>query len=126
MAEVKNLGFDEVVDTLADVIETADGVVDVFKDGFQPLNDIIALAPVFPRVQEIITDAPIAWAQFKDLSVEEAAQVEERLSDRLDLGSDVVEQKIKGSIRILSRVYALLAYNLAEFNAIKTDVEDLF
>lgn len=126
MAEVKELGFDEVVDTLADIIETGDQVVQVFVDGFQPLNDLIALTPVFPRVQEIISDAPLAWKQFRDLSVDESNTVQERLSERLDIANDEVEAKIKGSIKVLARVYSLLSYNVAEFNSIKTEIEDLF
>ena len=126
MTEEQKLGFDEVVDTLADIIETADSVFVVFKDGFQPLQDLIALTPIFPRIQEIVTDAPLAWQQFKDLDVEEAQTVRDRLVERLDLSNDNVDSKIKGSVKILSNVYSLLSYNIAQFNAIKADIEDLF
>lgn len=122
----KNLGFDEVVDTLADIIETGDQIIKVFDDGFQPLQDLIDLTPIFPRIQEIVMDAPLAWKQFKDLDEEEVKAVKESLTERLDLENDNVEVKIKASIRILARVYALITYNIAEFNAIKADIEVSF
>jgi predicted Rdx family selenoprotein len=123
--EVKQLGFDEVIDTLADVIETGDDIVKVFADGFQPLSDLIALAPQFGRVQEIIADAPTAWAQFKDLDVDEANQVQQALADRLDLSSEEVTEKFVGSFKILSKVYRLLDHVLNEFLEIKLDIETL-
>lgn len=122
---VKQLGIDEVIDTLADVIETGDDIVVVFADGFQPLSDLIALAPQFGRIQEIIADAPLAWAQFKDLTPDEAEQVQQALADRLDLSSDVITQKITASFAVLSKVFRLLTHVQSEFLEIKAAIEDI-
>ena len=117
------LGFDEVVDTLADIADVGDRVALIFADGFQLLPDLVALTPLFPKVQEVIMDAPLAWKQFKDLTVEETVIVTERLSERLDLRDEDLELKIKVLITLLSRVYSLMAYNLSEFNSIKNIIE---
>lgn len=119
-------GFDEVVDTLCDIVEVGDQAIKPFADGFQLLPDIVALTPLFPRIQEIVMDAPLAWKQFKDLTVEESNTVQERVAARLDLSNDIVEEKIKSAIRILTRVYSLLAVIMAEFKAIKKDLETSF
>ena len=91
------LGYDELVDTAADVVELTVKVVDAVKDGIQ-LNDAFLLLAEAKNIEEIVKDAPQALAELKDLTAEEATQASEALALRLNAspGSviDIVEQSI--------------------------------
>ncbi len=109
ISNMKNeLGFDELVDTAADVVELTVKVVDAVKDGIQ-LNDAFLLLAEAKNIEEIVRDAPKALAELKDLTPDEAELASGALADRLnaDPGSviDIVEQ----SINLLTRGYVFFA-----------------
>lgn len=62
----QNAPYDEVVDTVADVLQAGVLIENELQDGFQA-KDIFAAMQIQPVVQEIINDAPIFLEQFMAL-----------------------------------------------------------
>jgi hypothetical protein len=125
MANFDDLGYDEVVDTICDVIDLGKNVKSVFADGFQVIPDLIALTPEFFKVQEIIGDAPLAINQLKNLSVEEAKKAHEAIAKRTGVAQDKVVSTVTGAFGIIVELYEVFAWNQAKFFTIKTKVQDL-
>lgn len=65
------LGFDEIVDSCSDIIESAALVGEALKDGFQITDAGVAFA-IFPTISELIRDGKKAVNQLLDLSPEES------------------------------------------------------
>ena len=63
--------YDEVEDTIGDVIEAAMLVEDKLEDGFQPI-DLFALLQTEKIAREVVNDAPVFWEQFQNLDGTEA------------------------------------------------------
>ena len=98
------LGYDELVDTAADVVELTVKVVDAVKDGIQ-LNDAFLLLAEAKNIEEIVKDAPQALAELKDLTAEEATQASEALALRLNASPGSVIDIVEQSINLLTRGY---------------------
>jgi len=125
MANFDDLGYDEVVDTICDVIDLGKNVKNVFADGFQLIPDLIALTPEFFKVQEIMADAPMAIQQLKNLSVEEAKKAHAEIAKRTGLHGDKVVDAVTKGFGIIVELYEVFAWNQAKFFAIKQKVQDL-
>ena len=100
------LGYDEVVDTLADSIEVGEKVGKAFSDGVQ-WQDSFVIIGESQKLEEIVRDAPVAYRQFLDLSPEEATKAEAELANRLSTDPSEIKGKIKGAINLLTRTYVL-------------------
>lgn len=125
MANFDDLGYDEVVDTICDVIDLGKNVRNVFADGFQVIPDLIALTPEFFKVQEIMADAPMAIQQLKNLSVDEAKKAHAEIAKRTGLHEDKVVDAVTKGFGIIVELYEVFAWNQAKFFAIKQKVQDL-
>ncbi len=79
MAQENKFGYDEVTDTLGDLIEAAgpNGIRSAFKKGqkFELVKFLIEAAEVYPTVNEMINDFATFWAQTKDLLPQESLSV---------------------------------------------------
>ena len=125
MANFDDLGYDEVVDTICDVIDLGKNVKNVFADGFQVIPDLIALTPEFFKVQEIISDAPMAINQLKNLGVEEAKKAHAEISKRTGVAQDKVVDTVTKGFGIIVELYEVFDWNQAKFFSIKQKVQDL-
>lgn len=102
------LGFDEVVDTLCDTVEAGEQIYLAVQDGFQIGNDLGTLLTVAPRIQEVARDGKKAYAQFVDLSPEEAELAEQQIATRLNLSQTGIRTKIRNGLRLSVRTYRLV------------------
>lgn len=102
------LGFDEVVDTLVDAIEVGLTLGEAAKDGIQ-IDDAFVLLGQAKNIEEIYRDAPIAWAQFKDLTPEESKLAAEQIAERLNAEPGTVKDVIRQSVSLVTRGYALVS-----------------
>lgn len=100
------LGYDEVVDTLADSVELGEKLGVAFSDGVQ-WQDSFLIIGESQRIEEIARDAPVAYRQFLDLTPEEATKAEAELAERLSTNPSEIKGKIKGAINLLTRTYVL-------------------
>lgn len=105
MLEKENvLGYDEVVDTAIDAIETAKAVRDAVADGLD-LSDISALFKVAPRIAEIYRDRNVFVAQVADLTPEESLLAATAIAERTNEPNDTVFAKANEAIYLLARTH---------------------
>jgi len=102
-----SLGISELVDTFCDAIEVGEKIGTAFADGVQWTDGFTILGEA-AQIEEIVKDAPQAWAELQDLSPAEAAVVETKVSQRLGNTTNVRE-KINGAINLLQRTYVLFS-----------------
>lgn len=81
--------YDEVVDSISDLIEVGISIDKALADGFQVVDLLVALRAE-PIIREVIDDSPVFWEQFLKLRPAEALaavqEVEQRLSNQGALG----------------------------------------
>lgn len=119
-----DLGFDEVVDTIADAISFGKFVEKQLSDGFG-FDDAIALIPQYPKLQEMYEDRKLFAAQFLDLTAEESKEAVKQIAARTDVSESVVAQKGVQFVRLASRAFHLYDYTKAEALALYEDAKDL-
>lgn len=80
----ENASYDEVVDTIADVLEVGFILEQNLSDGFQ-IRDLLSAISIQPTVNEVIDDFPVFADQFMKLNGETAqsaiAAVRQRILD---------------------------------------------
>lgn len=64
---VEGASFDEVQDSISDVLEAGIIIEEELKDGFQ-IEDLLAVIQVQDDIREVIKDAPIFFEQFTKLT----------------------------------------------------------
>jgi hypothetical protein len=99
-----NLGFDEVVDTAVDILESAETLASALKDGFQ-FTDIPALISVAPKAQEIAKDGRTAINQLLDLSPEEAEEAAKQIALRTGKHPSGITVKVNEGFTLIARTY---------------------
>jgi hypothetical protein len=103
--EIKEiLGFDEVVDTAVDVIETAQILADALKDGFQ-ITDLVTLIGVAPKAQEIAKDGRLAISQLLDLTADEADEAVAAIAKRTASNPATIVVKVNEAFTLIARTY---------------------
>lgn len=108
-----NLGYDEVIDTLADGIEVYADIEKALGDGIGA-EDLIVVWQNLDEFRDIYTSFSTAYAQFKDLTPEEATAVAEGISARTARLGTVTVEKINATMRLLARTYRYIDYILEE------------
>lgn len=63
----ENAPYEEVVDTFVDVFRIGSAIEEAASDGWQ-WTDLLTIALQQATIREVIDDAPVFWAQFKQLS----------------------------------------------------------
>ena len=119
------LGYDEVVDTLNDVLDVTDDLEAVLGDGVQP-TDLLVVVNNYGRLKEIANDFPVFWAQLKDLTSEEANQVYTELAQRRGEDLELISAKVVAGMRRALRTYRFGAYVLHEGQDILADWQEFF
>lgn len=100
----EELGFDEVVDTAVDVIETAQILADALKDGFQ-ITDLVTLIAVAPKAQEIAKDGRLAISQLLDLTADEADEAVAAIAKRTASNPATIVVKVNEAFTLIARTY---------------------
>lgn len=124
-AKIAGLPFDEVVDTVCDVIEVGQKFYDTLADGAQ-ITDVVVLWTVWPRVQEIYVDRKTFVAQAKDFTLAKLGPAFEAAAARLGTTPGAVSSKFAAGFRVLTRVNNLVGYNISEAKAIALDAKMIF
>lgn len=119
------LGYDEVVDTLGDVLDVTEAFEDALSDGVQP-TDLFVIVNNYPKLKEIGADLPVFWAQLKDLTPEESEEVTKELAKRRGEGMDTIAGKVSAGLRRVVRTYRFGYYVLGEGQAILEDWQDFY
>lgn len=100
----ENLGFDEVVDTAIDVIETARKVRDAIADGID-LTDVATIFSIAPRLAEVYRDRAVFAAQLADLTPEESTLAAAAIAARTDVPGDRAFTKVNEALILLARTH---------------------
>lgn len=95
------LGFDEVVDTLADALEVTEQIHAALKDGIQ-ITDAGILFSIAPKALEIRRDWPVFKSQLADLSPVESGDVAYQLGQRLGRSTDGIVTHALDGLRLAS------------------------
>lgn len=119
------LGYDEVVDTLGDVLDVTDAFENALSDGIDP-TDLFVIVNNYPKLKEIGTDLPVFWAQLKDLTPAESDAVYKELSERRGEDLNSIAGKVSAGLRRVVRTYRFGYYVLGEGQAILEDWKDFF
>jgi hypothetical protein len=119
------LGYDEVVDTLADSITVYRKISTPLRDGFQ-FPDLLSLYDAYPHLREMYDDRRTFAAQFIDLTAEETIAVLDELAVRTGVPRDKVEQVAFRAFSIAGRTYRLVRHNLAEIQDIREEASLIF
>jgi hypothetical protein len=99
--QLQKLGFDEVVDTLADVLEVIEQIHVAVRDGIQ-ITDAGILFSIAPKVMEIRRDWDVFTAQLADLSPAESDDVAHELGLRLGRSTDGIVKNALEGLRLVS------------------------
>ncbi|MEM9259703.1 MAG: hypothetical protein AAGA62_08655 [Bacteroidota bacterium] len=119
------LGYDEVVDTLADSITVYRKISAPLRDGFQ-FPDLLSLYEAYPYLVEIYEDRRTFAAQFIDLTADETLEVLQELSLRTDVPRDKVEQVAFRAFSVAGRTYRLVRHTLSEVQDIREEAALIF
>lgn len=104
--------FDEVIDSISDLLESGIIIESTLKDGFQ-ISDILAVLQVQPKLQEIYNDVPVFVEQFLKLKGSDATAAVIAAKERITAGGAVQLGKVTGFILNLLFV-AASNYSFAE------------
>lgn len=113
MTTQSKVGYDELADTLADVLEVADEVAFAMKDGLQ-VTDLLVLWTSFPKLQEIYFDRNRALAELKDLDSVEADAVADLVSGRINIPKSDVVAKTLPALKLITRTYRFVDFAIAQ------------
>lgn len=115
MEENQKLGFDELVDTAADILEAADQIGGALSDGFQ-ITDLAALLSVAPKAAEIKRDGKQAVNELLDLDPDEAEQASQAIAARTGKPATGIINRVNVAFTLSARTYRLVTdgYNLAQ------------
>lgn len=126
MEDSKNeLGYDELVDTVADGIEVYAEAKEALGDGVQ-VGDAFVLWSNLPKLQDVAKSANQAWKELLDLGPDEAVAAVEAIRARTSKVPDLSVEKIGEVLRLMARTYRLLDYTYAEGMDIVADAKKLF
>lgn len=100
----KELGFDAIVDTVADVLNASTVVGNALKDGFQ-FTDMPSLLAVVPNIQNIVKKGNVAVAQLLDLTPEEADRAAQQVAQRTSFLPGAVVARTNEALSLLARTY---------------------
>lgn len=99
-----DLGFDQVVATVADICEAADSIYQAVRDGIQ-IRDAATLFTLAPRIENIKRNGHTAVQQFLDLDETETAQASVQLSQRLSQSQSVMLHHLDQAFTLVARTY---------------------
>lgn len=121
----EELGYNELADTVADLLEIADDIIEATNDGLQAI-DALVIWQNFPKIKEIYDDRKQAIAELTNLTGEEAIAVGEILAIRLKQPATVIVEKITAALKLTSRTYRFGEYTFLEGKALLMDWKDLY
>lgn len=87
-----NLSFDEVVDTLTDIIKAVTGFRKAFQGSFDLMRFLAWALDAYPNLREVFEDFDTFVAQLKDLTPEEAREAVAQI--RAAVPADEVNEKV--------------------------------
>lgn len=127
----EKLGFDEVVDTLADAIEIADAFEKQVKDLDGSLIEkaipiMLSLVTEYPKMSEIYNDRLVFAAEFRDLDAIEAEQVIKKVSERVGQEFGFVADKALRALNLSSFIYSTVQDLIGRFEYVKEEAKLLF
>jgi hypothetical protein len=104
--KLKNLGTDNLVIVFVAMLSIVADLRKVIKDFSMP--KLIQFAFGLLEYAAVITIAPQAFKEFKDLNAVEAKQVEEQVRNEFDIEDDDFEQALEEAITLITDTYAFL------------------
>lgn len=121
--------FEEVVDTLGDIFETAAVIEKQLSDGFQWLQDLIKIADQEDEIRDAIASFPTFLKQFRGLPPEVAVQATVEAETRAiakvgQLGK--VSKFVAGLLRNSASNYQFLKNTIAQAKIELRGWEDMF
>ena len=106
MKSQSTLGFDEIVDTLSDLIIAITGFRGLFGGKFNLMSFLAWAISEYPRIKEAVDDFDTFWSQVKDLDSEEAKAVAAAI--RAKVPADAVNEKVLNVITGLALSYSFV------------------
>lgn len=100
------LGIDELVDTCADLLETADIIIDAAADGIG-FDDIGAVLSIAPKVNELRRDYKAAVNELLDLTPEESAEAARRIAARTGKLENGIINRVNEAFVLVARIHRL-------------------
>lgn len=107
MEVTSKLGFDEVVDTACDIIESGIIVADYFADGVQ-VSDLAAFFQLAPKAKEIKNDWRKALDQLNDLDPVEAKEAARQIAARTGNPVEGILARVNEAFDIVADAYGLV------------------
>lgn len=107
MESSAKLGFDEVVDTAVDIIESGVIIGEALSDGIQ-ITDLSALFQLAPKAAEIKGDWREALDQLNDLDPDEAKEAARQIAARTGNPVDGILARVNEAFDIVADAYGLV------------------
>lgn len=97
-------GTGELLDSLSDALDIAEGLGESLKDGFQ-VWDLAKLLEVYPKAQEIFNDRNQIKKEFLDLTADETEKLYADLAQIRGVANSWVEKKALAAIDFAAEAY---------------------
>lgn len=107
MEPVQELGFDQLVDTAIDIIESGVIVADAVSDGIQ-ISDLGALFSLAPKAAAIKTEWRQALNELADLTPEEAQEAQRQIAARTGNPATGIIARVNEAFDIVADAYGLV------------------
>lgn len=100
MPEIK-YGIDDLKPALILSIEVGISTVKQFSDGFQPIEDLLALLASGTKVQAMLKNKEKVVQQFLDVDTEEGAQLNKDVAEHFKIDNKKAERRIKAGFNVM-------------------------
>lgn len=98
-----DLSYDEVVDTLTDIIKAVTGFRKAFQGSFDLMRFLAWALDAYPNLREVFEDFDTFLAQLKDLTPEEAQEAVEAIRGAVE--PDAVNDRVLYVLQGLAGTY---------------------
>lgn len=98
--EIKH-GIKELTPALILAIKSGESIYTVFKDGFQPFQDLLALLSTGTQIQAMLKDKKAIVDQFFDIDTDEAKELNKVISTEFGWTSEKTARRIKGGFNLI-------------------------
>ena len=108
------MGYEELVDTAVDILETAEVLQTAFSDGVQ-ITDVAVLFATAPKITEIAKDGRKAVEELLDLNADEAELAAAEIARRTGKPQQGIIARVNEAFTLAARTYG--TYRRAELLA---------
>lgn len=106
MSDTVSAGYGELLDSIGDALDVAEGMAMAFKDGFQ-IWDLAKFLELYPKGQEIFNDRNKIKEEILDLDADEAKALYQDLAKIRGGDASWIERKVLQAIDFAAEAYEM-------------------